>query len=73
MFRHSLSNRILLILRWCSYIKVGSSLHLKLIHSGTGLGNIDLVVILARHSQFLLFIIILADLHVGPLGIARIV
>ena len=29
---------------------LGGSLHLELIHSRTGLGNVDLIAILARHN-----------------------
>ena len=29
---------------------LGGSLHLELIHSATGLGNVELVVVLSRHN-----------------------
>ena len=34
---------------------LSGSLHLELVHSGTGLGDVDLVA-LVRHTRFLLFI-----------------
>ena len=34
---------------------LGSGLHLELIHSGTRLGNIDTIAVLAGHIHFLLF------------------
>ena len=43
-------------LRRHRYIKVGSGLHLELVHSGTSLGDVELVVVLAGHNRYSFFI-----------------
>ena len=55
---------------WVGNIKVGSGLHLKLVHSGTSLGDIQLVGILAGHSRLLLSVSIGARL-LRPVGYRR--
>ena len=48
---------------------LGGSLHFELVHSGTGLGDVQIVRTSVRHNSFLLFII---SLCVANLGIASI-
>ena len=40
------------------YIDLTGGLHLELIHGGAGLGDVELVAVLARHSYDLLFVFI---------------
>ena len=42
-------------------MEVAGSLHLELIHSGTSLGNVNLIAILTGHNQFLLFLIVVTN------------
>jgi hypothetical protein len=48
---------------------LAGSFHLELIHSGTGLGDIQLVRTSVRHNSFLLFIISLCVANLGIAGI----
>ena len=62
-------------LRWI-HILLRGGLHLELVHSGLGLGNVELVAVLAGHNDFLLFLQLFCFTDCKgscALGIARVV
>ena len=64
------------VLIGAGYIDLTGGFHLELVHSGLGLGNVELVAVLAGHNDFLLFLQLFcfSDRKEScALGIARVV